>query len=108
MISLKDAVRMQAVDLELILRESPVGDHQANGAAESAIRRVKDMARTQVIGVENHLGTRMPHGHALMLFALTHGARCINHFRVGADGRTPEELRTGRAFKKTMANFGEK
>eukprot|EP00971_Amphidinium_carterae_P269608 5348467-Amphidinium_carterae.1 len=60
MIGLKDAVRMQAVDLELILRESPVGDHlelilrespvgdhQANGAAESAIRRVKDMARTQ-------------------------------------------------------------
>eukprot|EP00971_Amphidinium_carterae_P260001 5158684-Amphidinium_carterae.1 len=47
MISLKDAVRMQAVDLELILRKSPVGDHQANGAAESAIRRVKDMPRTQ-------------------------------------------------------------
>eukprot|EP00971_Amphidinium_carterae_P025673 506322-Amphidinium_carterae.2 len=63
MISFKDAVRMQAVDLELILRESPVGDvgdHQANGAAESVLRRVKDMARTQVMGPERPHATGMP------------------------------------------------
>eukprot|EP00971_Amphidinium_carterae_P226246 4487520-Amphidinium_carterae.1 len=52
--------------------ESPVGEHQVNGAAESAIRSVKDMARTQMICVENQLGARMPHEHALMLLAFTH------------------------------------
>eukprot|EP00971_Amphidinium_carterae_P115368 2284902-Amphidinium_carterae.1 len=101
MIALQDEIRMQAVDLELILRESIVGDHhwQGNGAAE--------MPRSQVIGIENHLGARVPHGHALMLFALTRAAKCINCYRLGAEGKTPEELRTGRAWRKTMAAFGE-
>eukprot|EP00971_Amphidinium_carterae_P158159 3135201-Amphidinium_carterae.1 len=65
-------------------------------------------ARSQAIGVENHLGARVPHGHALMLFALTHAAKCISCYRLGAEGKTPEELRTGRAWRKTMATFGER
>eukprot|EP00971_Amphidinium_carterae_P195018 3869933-Amphidinium_carterae.1 len=68
MLRLKDDVRMQATDLELITRESAEGDHKANGAAEAAIRRVKDMTRSQVVGIENQLGVKMPHGHALTHF----------------------------------------
>eukprot|EP00971_Amphidinium_carterae_P189506 3761761-Amphidinium_carterae.1 len=42
-----------------------------------------------------------------MLFAIPHAARRINCFRVGSDGRTAEELRTG-PWKKVMCTFGEK
>eukprot|EP00971_Amphidinium_carterae_P290961 5778017-Amphidinium_carterae.1 len=61
------------------------------------------MTRTQVVGIESRCGGSIPHGHVLVLFALPHAARCMNNFRTGADGRTPEELRTGRPWKKTMA-----
>eukprot|EP00971_Amphidinium_carterae_P144403 2861895-Amphidinium_carterae.1 len=68
------------------------------------------MTRSQVVGIENQLGLKMPHGHALTHFALPHAAHCLinNCYRTGADGRTAEELRTGRTFKRPAAIFGEK
>eukprot|EP00971_Amphidinium_carterae_P188477 3741266-Amphidinium_carterae.1 len=32
----------------------------------------------------------------------------MNNFRTAVDGRTPEELRTGRPWNKTMAVYGER
>ena len=39
--ALKTAVREHLRDVEILLHESPVGDPQANGAAEPAVREVK-------------------------------------------------------------------
>eukprot|EP00971_Amphidinium_carterae_P199686 3963288-Amphidinium_carterae.1 len=55
MLKLKDDICIQLADVEVIPRESAVGDHKSNGAAEAAIRRVKDMTRSQVVGIENAL-----------------------------------------------------
>eukprot|EP00971_Amphidinium_carterae_P219669 4361263-Amphidinium_carterae.3 len=41
-----DCVRAAAADVEIILQESPPGDHKAAGAAENAVKRVKGLART--------------------------------------------------------------
>eukprot|EP00971_Amphidinium_carterae_P031877 628135-Amphidinium_carterae.1 len=76
MLKLKEEVRMQLPDVEVIPRESAVGDHKSNGAAEAAIRRVKDMTRCQDVP--------------------------------RPDGRTAEELSSGRAWRKTTAVFGER
>eukprot|EP00971_Amphidinium_carterae_P056203 1108939-Amphidinium_carterae.2 len=61
---------MQATDIEIIIWESLVSDHKANGAAAVVIRRLKDMARTRVLGVENRLGGSVPDKHGLVLFAV--------------------------------------
>eukprot|EP00971_Amphidinium_carterae_P257179 5105762-Amphidinium_carterae.1 len=50
----------------------------------------------------------MTHGHVLMHFALPCAAHCLNCYRAGADGCTAEELRGGRAWRKTIAVFGER
>eukprot|EP00971_Amphidinium_carterae_P065589 1299546-Amphidinium_carterae.2 len=105
MLRLKEEVRMQLPGVEVIPRESAVGDHESNGAAEAAIRRVKDMTRSQVAGIENALGAKMTHGHVLTLFALLRAAHCLNCYRAG---RTAEELRTGREWRKTIAVFRER
>ena len=40
MLALKEAVRRET-GVELIMEESPVGDHQANGLAENAVKNTR-------------------------------------------------------------------
>ena len=38
--ALKDAVKERMMDIELVLEESPVGEHQSNGEVENAVKRM--------------------------------------------------------------------
>ena len=51
-VALKAAVRMRCGDVEILLQESPVGDHQANGAAEVAVRELKRQVRALKLMLE--------------------------------------------------------
>ena len=49
MLAHKRAVIEKATNVELTVRESPVGDHQANGAAENSVKQVKGRVRTLLL-----------------------------------------------------------
>eukprot|EP00971_Amphidinium_carterae_P141731 2807558-Amphidinium_carterae.2 len=93
--------------MELILEESPRGDHRANGLAENAVRQVKDLTRTLILAVEAHLQQKLPARHPLVLWAPRHAAWSINCYRVGKDGKTPEQRRSGRKWRKPSTAYGE-
>ena len=42
--------------MKVILRESPVGDHQANGDAECAVREIKRQVRVLRYALEERMG----------------------------------------------------
>ena len=93
---------------ELLLRESPVGEHQANGSAENAIKTIKGAVRTIVIAAQAKWKHRLPFGHPLVLWAPTYAAQAINRFKIGDDGKTPEQRRTGKRWEKVAVPFGER
>ena len=57
-VALKKAVKDQSV-LDLILEESPVGEHQANGLVESTVRQVQGQVRTMKDALETRIGVKI-------------------------------------------------
>lgn len=58
--------------------------------------------------LEKKLEGGLPDGHPLALWIPRYVAEQANRYKVGADGRTPEERRTGKRWIKPMPVFGEK
>eukprot|EP00971_Amphidinium_carterae_P035026 689667-Amphidinium_carterae.4 len=107
-LNLRKLTRAALTDVEIVEEMSPVMDHQANGAAENAVKRIKGQAATLVRGLEHSLGKEIPPRHPLaIMWSIKHGADCINRYRVGGDGRTSEELRTGRKWHRIAIPYGE-
>ena len=59
---LKEAVRRE-VDVELIKEEAPVGDHQANGLVENAVKNVQGQFRVMKDALETRLNRRIGEEH---------------------------------------------
>ena len=107
-VALKAAVRMRCGDVEILLQESPVGDHQANGAAEVAVRELKRQVRALKLMLEERFRCEFSDAHPLLFWMPRHAGFLISRFRIGDDGRTPDERRTGRRWRKPMMTFGER
>ena len=91
-----------------INEESPVGDSKANGEAEAAVKEVKWRIRAIIMTLEKKLNTKIPEGHPLLTWIPRYAAEQSNRFKVGHDGRTPEERRTGKKWIRPMPLFGER
>ena len=89
------------------LRDPPVGDHQANGDAECAVRVVKRQVRVLPHALEEHMGP-IRDGHPILRWLPTAAADAISRCRIGRDGLTAGQRRTGRPWKKLIAEFGER
>lgn len=103
--TLREAVAHTA-GLEAIFRNSPPEDHQANGAAERAVQDVK--AHTMVLVADlctKYLGATL--GSLIFTWAPRHAAACISRYRILECGRTVEELRSGRKWRRPTILFGE-
>ena len=88
--------------------ESPQGDARANGQAEVAVKEVKWRIRAILLTLAKKFEGGVPQGHPLTYWAPSYAAQQINRFKVGEDGRTPDERRTGKKWVKPMPLFGEK
>ena len=82
--ALQDVVIHTCVGVEVISQGPPEGDHMDNGRVEMAVREVKRQCRT------------------------LRAAQIRNKMRIGKDGKTSEMRRTGRRWRKPMAQFGGK
>ena len=92
--------------VELVLRESPVGEHVMSGVAESAVREVKRQTRTLKFALEAHVG-KIVESHSILKWIPTMAADAIRFFRIGRGALTAEVRRSGCAWKTLVADFGE-
>ena len=105
---LKAAAARSVKRLEAVPKECPVGDHQANGHAESAVRQVKDMMRTIRIGLERNLGQILDETDPILTWLPTFAADAVSIFRKMKDGKTRYEKETGKRWSRPRLSFGER
>ena len=97
----------QARSSRTTLKNSPKGDHQANGRAEKAVQVFQNLARRMRLALEGHLGIRIPHRHPILMWLIEWVGGAHNRFREGReDGKTPRE-RAGWPAQSKVMEFGE-
>ena len=107
LLSLLRDVVADAVGVECIPKTSPEGDSAANGLAEGAVREVKAQVRVLRSQLEQRLGERLPEDEPVLAWLPRHAANVLSRFRVLEDGRTAEQRRTGRRWRRPTLEFGE-
>ena len=99
----------KALGIKVHYEPSPVGDHQANGAAEKVVDLVRTHAGILISQVEKQCGSdRLIFGsmHPLYGWALAHAAWLHNRFKPN-DGRTAYEIAHDRVYTGKLVMFGE-
>ena len=106
--ALQGAVIHACAGVEVIPQGPPEGDHMANGRVEMAAREVQRQCRTLRISAERNTGVRIADDSPLLSWLPRIAAQVMNKMRIGKDGETSEMRRSGRRWRKPMAQFGEK
>ena len=105
-VALKTATLLPAPFVDLVSRASLVGEHAIKGVAESAMREVNRQTRTLTFALEAHVG-KIVEFHSILRWMPMMASDAISFFRIGRDGLTAEVRRSGRAWKKLVAEFEE-
>ena len=66
--------------------ESPVGEHQSNGAVENAIKRVQGQIRTVRDALESRIGERIRGDDNVFTWLVRNAAASMNRYQVGVMG----------------------
>ncbi len=64
--------------VEVVPKNSPEGDHAANGLAEIGVREAKGQTRAIRSQLESNLGTRLEEDEPVLTWIPRHGVNCIN------------------------------
>ena len=72
------------------------------------MREVKRQWRSLRISAEQNTSVRIAEDSPLLSWLRRFAAQVMNKMRIGKDGKTNEMRRTGRRWRKPMAQFGEK
>ena len=100
-------VAAELPEIECVMKSSPEGDHQQNGLAEVSVREVKGQARVLKSELEYNYQKRMAVDAPILTWMVRHAANAMCRGRIGSDGRTPEQRRTGRQWTRPTVLFGE-
>ena len=105
-LSLIEHVTSNLTGVELVLMTSPEGDHAANGLAEVGVREIKaqTILRSQL---EQRLSNRTDEKDPLMSWIPRHAAKCVSRYRLMDDGRTPDQRRCRKTWKRPVVEYGE-
>ena len=106
--ALQDAVIHACFGVEVFPQGPPEGDHMANGRVEMAVREVERQCRTLRISNEQNTSVGISDDSPLLSLLPRFAAQVMNKMRIGKDGKTSDMRRTGRRWRKPMAQFGEK
>ncbi len=93
--------------VEIVHKESPVGESQSNGMVERAVEEVQKQTRIMKSGLEEILGMKLKRDHLISTWLVMHAANTSNRFRVGLDGRMAYQRVTGKGFERPVVEFGE-
>ena len=105
-IALKAAVKRENIN-NIILEESPVADSQGNGMVERAVQEVQGQVRTLKDALETRYGIKVLGGHTCLPWLVSHAGNLISRYKKMEDGRAAYERVKGRAFTRSIAEFGE-
>ena len=94
--------------VEVIEQASPEGDHAANGLAEVGVREVKAQTRVLKSHLEERLKRQLDWGEPLATWLVRHSANCLSKYRIQNDGKTPDQRRTGKRWRRQVVKFEEK
>ena len=105
---LLDAAKRERMEpIELMLEESPVGQHTSNGEVENTAQVIQGQLRTLRLGLQSRYQTKLRADHPVMPWVIKHAAVLINICKVGEDGRTAWERRKGQKFNRQLPEIGE-
>ncbi|CAK9027043.1 Reverse transcriptase Ty1/copia-type domain-containing protein, partial [Durusdinium trenchii] len=107
LMALKTSVSASLPDIEIVNKNSPVGDHQANGSIEVAIRKLKRQMRALRLSLERKLNMSLPNDHPLTSWIANFAAESINVYRKDSSGSTAYERAYGKKWNKPALEFGE-
>ena len=94
--------------VEVIEQASPEGDHAANGLAEVGVREVKAQTRVLKSHLEERLKRQLDWSEPLATWLVPHSANCLSRYRIQNDGKTPDQRRTGKRWRRQVVELGEK
>ena len=85
---------------------SPEGDHAANDLVEIGVREIKaqTILRSQL---EQRLGSRIDEKGPLALWIPQRASNCVSRDRLVDGGRTLDQRRCGKTWKRPLVEFGE-
>ena len=106
LLSLIERVMNNLTGVEFLLMTSPEGDHAANGLVEVGVREIK--AQTMILRsqLEQRLGNQIDEQDPLMSWIPRHAANCVSRYKLMDDGRTPDQRRCGKTWKRPVVEFG--
>ena len=90
---------------------SAVGDSQANGGAESAVKKIEGHARTPKGALESRIRRYIPSTHPVIKCVIEHPATPINTYALHNDGNTmtsPYGSLHGKKASRKLAEFRER
>ena len=108
LLSLLQKVAASLPGVEVVPKTSSEGDHSANGLAEIGVREIKSQVRVIRSQLEGSLKAQLKEDEPILAWIPRHAANCINRYRILDDGRTPEQRRTGKKWKRATVSIGEK
>ena len=108
LLALKKGVVESSQDIEMVPLESPVGDHAANGDAEEAVKKIKQQIRKMKGSLDDFFGEYLDPSHSLIAWLPRHAADLITKYKIGHDGKTADQRRTGKKWKMPLLQFGER
>ena len=92
-----------------ILVNSPVGDSQSNGRVDNAIKKVRNMVKTILSGLESKWSIRVTRDHPAYAWMFEWAADLMTRSaHVGDLGKTVVQLIRGSKSSRSFAQFGEK
>eukprot|EP00435_Cladocopium_sp_Y103_P052687 s1304_g16.t1 len=98
----------QAAGVEAVPRESPPNEHQANGMVEQVCKEIKMHIRVGRSASEEKLNQALGDTDPLLAWLPRHVGDLLNRYRKGSDGKTPEQRRSGKQWRKPAIAFGER
>ena len=102
-VALKEAIRVQMNEDEVIMEESPVRESQSNGDIEKGVGDVKGQIRTMKEALDTRSKDIIRQDHQVIAWLPRHAAATLVRYSAGQDGRTPYQRWKGQAFKKEVA-----
>ncbi len=90
-----------------MLKQVPVGDHQANGLIENAINNVQGQLRVTKNALESACRRRVEGDRPAALWMMRRAASVVNRGREDDEGFAAHRRRGSRELTKPVAEFGE-
>ena len=94
--------------VEVIEHASPEGDHAANGLAEVGVREVKAQTRVLKSHLEERPKRQLDWSEPLATWLVRHAVNCLSRDRNQNDGKTPDQRRTGKRWRRQVVDFERK